>query len=137
MGYKTRFSGELKFNKELSTKELAKVKTFLGEDCRQHPEWGDHDLYWIDLDFTKDFSGIEWKCEDGDSYGMVECVNVIIANMRKEFPDFGFQGKMIAQGEDIDDRWMLVIENSIAVKKDFDANITCPNCGHHFKSENL
>lgn len=135
MGYKTRFSGELKFNKELSTKELAKVKTFLGEDCRQHPEWGDHDLYWIDLDFTKDFCGLEWKSDDTDSYGMVECVNLIITNMRKEFPDFGLQGKMIAQGEDIDDRWMLVIENGIAVRKELDSEITCPKCGCKFNPE--
>lgn len=132
MSYKTKFSGELKFIKELSVKELAKVKSFLGQDCRQHPEWGGRDLYWIELEFLNDFSGLKWSETEGTSYGMVNCVNLIITNMRNEFSDFGLTGKLIAQGEDVDDRWMLVIENGMAVRKDSEMNIICPKCGHHF-----
>lgn len=39
MGYDTQFDGILKFKNELTLPQLAKIRTFLGEDCREHPEW--------------------------------------------------------------------------------------------------
>lgn len=134
MGYKTKFSGELKFTKDLTVKELAKVKTFLGEDCRKHPEWESRDLYWIELEFLNDFTGLKWNNSEGTSYGMVECVNLIINQTRKEFPDFGLSGSFLAQGEDMDDRWWLVIENGQAIRRDFEIEVKCPHCGHQFNT---
>ena len=134
MGYSTDFEGELKFTEELKASQIAKVQSFLDEDCRDHPEWGNEDLYYVDLEFLPDYSGLKWNGAE-KTYGMVEIVNMIIRNMRTEMPSFGLEGKLLAQGEDVDDRWELVFENGIAVKKDLPQNgqkVVCPHCEQHF-----
>lgn len=134
MGYSTDFKGELKFTEELKASQIAKVQSFLTEDCRNHPEWGNTDLYYVNLEFLPDFSGLRWNGAE-KTYKMVEIVNMIIRNMQKEMPTFGLEGKFLAQGEDIDDRWELVIKNGIAVKKDLPhtgQKIICPHCEQHF-----
>jgi hypothetical protein len=137
MGYTTTFKGQLKFKNELNGKQLAKVKSFFGEDCREHPDWNCDGTY-IDLRFTDDFSGIEWDDSTEKNNGMVEHVNLIIAEMKKEYPDFELEGKLLAQGEDFEDRWMLVIENGIAVERKVEivgTKVTCPHCGEKFVLE--
>ncbi len=134
MGYSTDFKGELKFTNELTIGQLAKVNSFLQEDCRDHPEWGNKELYYVDLELLPDFSGLKWNGAE-KTYGMVEIVNMIILNTRKEMPDFGLKGKFLAQGEDIDDRWELIFENGLAIKKELPQKvdkITCPHCEQHF-----
>lgn len=134
MGYTTTFKGTLKFKSELSAKQLAKVKSFFGEDCREHPEW-DCEGSYIDLRFTDDFSGIEWDDATEKNYGMVEHVNLIIREMKKDFPDFELEGKLLAQGEEIEDRWVLSIENGIAIDKKIElkgTKVTCPHCDEQF-----
>ena len=39
MGYTTKFQGVLKFAKEPTIAELVKLKSFMGEDPDDHPEW--------------------------------------------------------------------------------------------------
>lgn len=138
MGYSTNFKGELKFSRELTASELAKVKSFLGEDVREHPEWKNNGLYYIDLELTDDFSGVKWDGSE-KTYGMDEAVNLIIREMRKEVPDFGFTGTLSAQGERFDDRWQLVINaNGLAEKQDIVLTgkiITCPHCEEKFELE--
>ncbi|HEX8575790.1 MAG TPA: hypothetical protein VF677_05810 [Flavobacterium sp.] len=136
MGYNTDFLGELKFTTELTGKALAKVKSFLGENCRDHPEWNSNGSY-IQLEFNDDFTGLKW---DGNekTYGMTESVNLIIRETKKEFPDFGLQGQFICQGEDIEDRWLLKIENGIAIEKKIEIKgekIRCPHCEEEFLLE--
>jgi len=48
MGYTTKFKGKLKFTTKLSPKQLTKIKSFLGEDCRNHPEWNKNNLTYED-----------------------------------------------------------------------------------------
>jgi hypothetical protein len=106
----------------------------LDEDCREHPEWGRADLTYIDLELLDDFSGVKWNGAE-KTYDLEEKVNVIIDEMRKEFPNFGLQGEMIAQGEDIEDRWSLLIENGRAIKRDVvitGQKIKCPHCDEYF-----
>jgi len=143
MGYSTNFDGVLKFKSVLTPEQIAKVRSFLGEDCREHPEWeGSRGLTYIDLKFlgrrnNEDFSGLEWNGSE-KTYQLVEKVNLIITEMRKEYPDFGLEGSILAQGEDIDDRWILSIENGLAVEKMLGIvgkEIQCPNCGNHFTLE--
>jgi len=135
MGYSTDFNGELKFTKELSASQLARVQSFLGEDCRDHPEWGQSlKLYYVDLELLSDFTGLRWNGAE-KTHGMVEVVNLIITNMRKDMPEFGIKGKLLAQGEDLDDRWELIIQDGMAVKKDLPQTgdkIFCPHCEQHF-----
>lgn len=114
MGYTTKFIGVLKFKNELTTSQLVKLHTFFGEDSRDHKEWGKQQFNYIDLELAKDSSGIQWDNSEKTN-GMTEAVNFIITEMKKEFPDFGLTGRMLAQGEEVGDIWHLVInENGIA-----------------------
>lgn len=134
MGYSTDFTEELKFTQELTASQLAKVKNFLGKDCRNHPEWEAPGLTYVDLELLDDFSGLKWDGSE-KTYDMVGLVNMIIRNMRQDMPEFGFTGKLLAQGEDIDDRWELLIEDGFAIKKDVPqtgSKVTCPHCEEHF-----
>jgi NAD-dependent DNA ligase len=137
MGYSTEFSGELTFTKELTAKQLAKVKSFLGEDCREHKEWGDTDLTYIDLELLDDFSGLKWDGAE-KTYDLVEKVNLLVKNVQKDYPDFGLTGMLSAQGEDPTDRWVLVMENGKAVERKSvvkGKKVTCPHCDEEFLLE--
>ena len=134
MGYTTTFSGELKFKNDLSNKALGKLKSFLGEDCRDHPEWGRTDLTYIDLELTDDFSGIKWDGSE-KTYDLVDKINLLITEMGKEYPEFGLEGELLAQGEDFKDRWMLVMENGEAKHREIKIvgkEVECPHCGEKF-----
>lgn len=139
MGYHTEFKGELKFTRDLKASELAEVSKFLGEDCRDHPEWkGTEDLTYIDLELTPDYSGLQWN--DGEkTYNMDKLVNVIIRNMRELGVIFGLTGRLVAQGEECDDRWELIIgDHGLAQKKEvaiIGKKIMCPNCEEYFVYE--
>ena len=138
MGYTTEFKGVLQFTTELKASQLAFLTSILKEDCREHPEWDAKGLSYIDLQLTADFSGIEWDGAE-KSYDMDHIVNVVIRLMRDKWPAFGLKGKFIAQGEDIDDRWELTIENNWAVRHDIvisGQKVTCPHCEEMFVLEN-
>jgi len=138
MGYNTEFRGELKFTKELTGSQLAVLSSYLGEDCRNHPEWGRSiGNYYVNLSLLPGFDGLEWDGSE-KTYEMVEIVNFIIDKMMEIMPDFGLTGKLLAQGEDIDDRWELIIKNNVAVKVDVKPSgtkIQCPHCGESFYLE--
>lgn len=138
MGYNTEFRGELKFTKELTGSQLAVLSSYLGEDCRNHPEWGRSiGNYYVNLSLLPGFDGLEWDGSE-KTYEMVEIVNFIIDKMMEIMPDFGLTGKLLAQGEDIDDRWELIIKNNVAVKVDVKPSgtkIQCPQCGESFYLE--
>lgn len=64
MGYNTTFKGSLSFTSDPTAKQMAKLKSFFGEDCRDHPEWGAREFTgYIDLRLTDDFAGVEWDDE--------------------------------------------------------------------------
>jgi hypothetical protein len=140
LGYQTDYKGKLLFTRELMAKELAFLNTMLGEDVREHREWGDlskydeNGLYYLEFKLTKELDGIEWDgAEKFDS--AVGSVNFLIDRMKTIAPDFGFKGTINAQGEDVDDRWRLAIENGKAIRVDVKPKgkkIKCPNCGESF-----
>jgi len=136
MGYSTEFKGVLRFTKELTREQLVKVKSFCGEDCRDHPEWEDAEgLAYIDLELSADFTGLKWNGAE-KTYNMVDVINLIIVNMKKDFPDFGLKGSLFAQGEEFDDVWRLCFnEDDFAEKEDIiitGKRITCPHCEEDF-----
>ncbi len=138
MGYKTTFKGEFKFTQELTASQLAKIKSFLGKDCRDHPEWNNTNLYRVDLVLLDDFSGLEWNDETEKTYSMVGLLNLIIDQMRKDMPEFGLSGKFLAQGEDIDDRYEIIIKDGRAMKRQViiaGTKIMCPHCEEYFYLE--
>lgn len=138
MGYTTTFTGELKFTHEPSVKQIAKLDSMFGEDCREHKEWNAPGLYYIDLEHNDDYSGIRWNGAE-KTYDLDGLVNVVIREMRKEFPEFGLSGTLIAQGEIADDRWQLVIGDDGLAKKVavhiVGTKVQCPNCEHKFYIE--
>jgi hypothetical protein len=138
MGYSTDFKGELKFATPISSEALGYLNGFLGKDRRDIGLGGDdiyaqgYSSYWyhVDYELLDDFSGIKWN-DSEKSYDMVGIANFLIDKMKEKYTDFGLTGKLIAQGEDIDDRWELVIENGRAVKKETRPSgsaIICPHC---------
>lgn len=137
MGYTTEFTGELKFTTELTGKQLAKVKSFLGEDCREHPEWGDTGLSYIDLELNDDFTGLKWDGAE-KTYDLEKKVNLLIKNVRKDYSEFGLTGQLLAQGEEVTDRWVLLMDNGKAVHRKSvikGKKVTCPHCDEDFMLE--
>lgn len=131
MGYNTQFSGELKFTAPMNSEHLRKIDSFLGEDCRDHPEWGADDLTYIDLGLSKEGTGLMWDGSE-KTYDLVEKVNLIIRKMQEDYPEFGLSGSLLAQGEDMEDRWLLVIEDGVAIHKEAKSvtkDLQCPHCG--------
>lgn len=138
MGYSTNFKGELKFTSPISSEALGYLNGFLSKD-RRDIGLGDDSLYakgygsyWyhIDYELLDDFSGIKWN-ESEKSYDMDGIANFLIDTMKEKFPDFGLTGKLVAQGEDIDDRWELTIKDGRAVKvetKPVGEAVICPHC---------
>lgn len=137
MGYTTRFTGELKFDPELTASQIVKLESMFQEDCRKHPDWdGGKGLYYIDLEFNDDYSGMRW-CAAEKTYDMEKLVNVVILEMRKKWPSFGVTGSLSACGEDIDDRWTLYIDekDGLAHKAKVlivGTKVQCPECEHEF-----
>lgn len=137
MGYNTRFTGTLKFTHELSVPQLKRLNEFFGEDPRDHPSWAAHrDIGYIDLKLAADYSGIEWDDGTEKTRGLEHAVNFILQEMRAEWPEFGLTGSLLAQGEDVEDRWQLVIgEDGQASKQKIavtGTRVKCPNCSHKF-----
>lgn len=136
MGYTTKFEGALKIVGDPTLSMIKELKKFLGEDTRDHEEWGDAgDCYYIQYELTEEMDGIKW---DGSEkfYGAVDAVNIITRNMRKTFPDFAFSGELLAQGEDLPDRWRLVMKDGVATHVDHPHAgkiVQCPDCGHEFE----
>ncbi len=138
MGYNTVFNGEFKFSKELTAHQLAKINLFLGEDCRDHPEWDSGNVTYIDLILLPDFSGIKWDDGCEKTYDMCKMINFIINEMQKTMPEFGLTGEFLCQGEEFDDRYKIVIENGFAVEVAEPLNgekIMCPHCEEYFLHE--
>lgn len=138
MGYSTDFGGELKFAAELRASELAFLQSILGEDAREHKDWNAGDVVHIDLELTDEFDGIKWDGSE-KTYAMVEAVNLVTRLMREKCPEFRLIGSLLAQGEDSEDRWMLVMgDDGIARKEEIrltGERIKCPQCGNTFRHE--
>lgn len=143
MGYSTDFSGVLKIKNDLTASQLRELNRILNSDTedlmKEFPEAfrGNNikakDAY-IQLELNQEFNGIQW---DGSEkcYYMTEVVNVVIECMKKTVPDFELEGSLLAQGEEPEDRWNLVIDEGVAKKIDTPPQgkkITCPCCGEKF-----
>ncbi len=137
MGYSTKFTGTLEFTCELTIPMLTKLQALCGEDPRKLGYPRERTGY-IDLEPTKDLKGLQWD-DSEKTYYLENSVNIVIAEMRKDFPEFGLRGELLAQGEEIEDRWRLVMEApDRAVKIEVPmagAIIKCPHCGEKFIKE--
>lgn len=141
MGYNTRFTGTLTFTCELSVPMLKRLNEFFGEDPCDHPEWGlGRDVGYIDLKLAPDYSGLQWDDGTEKTYGLEISVAMVVREMRKEWPQFGLRGSLLAQGEDVEDRWELVVNevSGFTEKRKVPipgTKITCPHCRRKFYHE--
>lgn len=131
MGYNTEFTGILKITCNLTDSDLLVLRSMLGADVREHPEWRDKKgLTYINLELTPSNIGLKWDGSE-KTYGMEDAVNLIIREMREKRPDFGLWGEMLAQGEEIGDVWRLKIKDGVAVKENVltrNLRNICPHC---------
>ncbi len=142
MGYSMEFSGELKFTKEPKVSMIAALKSMFNKDCRDHPEWEpdkySQHLYYIDLELTDDLLGVRFNGAEKTSLGPA-MINMVTDVMRFRFPGFQLSGELLAQGEDIDDRWRLVVDGdgkaSMVDWPKIGQKITCPHCEEVFMLE--
>ena len=140
MGYNTSFKGELKIVPELTATQIVYLKQFLGEDMREHPDWGKPtgDFFYINIELTKDYQHLKWDSSE-KTYDMCGQFNFIIDKMREKWPEFSLDGTIMAQGEEIGDWWELFIdENDYACKRIRilnDKKIKCPKCGEEFVAD--
>ena len=137
---------------------MAVLKQYFGADLRELTKEGgilkDHvdsgvrsqvdnllmeGFYHIDLEFSDDYSGLEWSGSE-KTYGMVEFVNLLICIMKKSWPTFGLTGSMNAQGEQVEDRWVLKMVKGVATKFETPptgTKIECPHCEESFYLEEV
>jgi hypothetical protein len=139
MGYNTIFRGELKFINPITVPQIAELNKILGEDLPNYLERQEYEFNYIDLVFTESFDGLRWNDATEKTYGLENAVNFLIMHMRKQWPDFGLSGKLDAQGESPDDRWVLTImENGAASKVPIEkvgTKVICPKCRCSFTVE--
>ena len=119
MGYSTNYDGVINFNHTITVPEIAKLETILGEDVRDHPDWGEQDFYFVDLCLTDDMIGLVWS-NDEKTHSMKEQIEMIINIMTKEFPLFSLSGSMKAQGEEINDRYLIEVTNNVVTEIELD-----------------
>ena len=131
MGYTTTFSGVLSFKDEPTVAQLRALKSMYGVDSREDERAPDDaEWYYCDFQVTDELDGIEW--DGGEKfYGTVECLNWMLRIMRAEWPDFGLVGEIHAQGGDVEDRWVLKIQDGVAVRVENPRDgrkVRCPDC---------
>lgn len=136
MGYTTDFIGEIKPDRELTASQISLMQKLFNFDPRGGDYSADspYSFYYIDLGFNEDYSGFLWNGAE-KSYGMVEQVQYVIDEFRKEFPEVNFNGEFMCQGEEYDDRWKLVVKNNEAKKIPIvlkGKKTICPVCGEEY-----
>jgi len=113
MGYTTTFKGSIKIEPPLSWQEANKINSFCNgrQDERSSTK---HPGIWCD--YTCTTTEIKWNGSE-KSYDMVQWMEFLIMEF---FRPFGrkLDGQMEAQGEDFNDRWLLVVtDNIVSVKR--------------------
>lgn len=113
MGYTTRFKGEIKIDPPLSPEEVTALNTFADDrhgDGDVYPGFPSFYCQWVS---KKDGTAIVWDC--GEKFYEAEAwMNYIINHFLAEAHTLN--GEIIAQGEDVDDRWKLVVKDNVVTK---------------------
>ena len=119
MGYSTYFTGVLKFKEPITKEQEALLDDISGIDYRDgHPFFGVDcpNISYIDFVITENKLGIEHRGAE-ESYGAVEQVNFIIDVMKSRYTNFTLEGGLIAQGEEVEDVWKLLIKDGKAIEE--------------------
>jgi NTP pyrophosphatase (non-canonical NTP hydrolase) len=117
MGYNINYVGELQFSDGLSDEEINKISIFLGCEMSDFPDYGIFDFYSIDLKFTDDFSGLTWDYSE-KSHFMDKQINFMLDRIKEINPDLTLEGEFLCQGENITDRFKIVVSDGEAVREE-------------------
>lgn len=133
MGYNTEYVGNLKFTKELKTSELAYLNSLFDWDETIE----ELDNGYVALELLPNFTGIRWN--DGEkTRNMAQILNYVINKMRLKMSGFGLEGEFLCQGEDVEDRYKIVIQDGVAIPRMFPhtgSKVQCPKCEYDFYFE--
>jgi len=134
MGYSTEYVGTIRI-RNLNLERVRILNQYLGKDKRDlDPSLGvpgvELPFNHFDLELTEELHGLRWNGSE-KTYGMREALNFL-----REVATLEFQGGdfMICQGEELEDRYMLiVINNEIQKHSAAPAGVLeCPECSHRF-----
>lgn len=135
MGYSTDFHGKLEIEPPLNEAEIAFLTRFFDADQSRDRQWGNSDLpeyidftppdysNYCDLTVTVDGKYLQWNGSE-KTYQLEQWVQIVIdhflspnAKAKEKFPlleaNHIVNGTLLAQGEDIKDRWKLVVTNNV------------------------
>lgn len=134
MGYTTAFQGVLRFTAPLISEQRQALDALFLEDRRDHPEWDAPDTFnYVDLCLADHGKGIQWDETTEKTYGMVDIVNTVLRLLRSTWPEFGLTGRLLAQGDESNDRWYVVMgadgwAHRVSVASPAEQETTCPQC---------
>lgn len=124
MWYSTSYTWELLFNENISIQEIREVQKYLWENINSHPEWWykwKWYLWFIDLCINDTMTWLEWRVSEKSSL-MQDKVNFLIKKIREKFPHFTLSWGFLCQGENLLDRYRLMMSQWIKMER-FDINV--------------
>lgn len=111
MGYTTEFAGSITIHPPLSEEEAAFLREFARKDHRTENLPGNY-CQW---EPTHDGTALGW--DGGEKfYHSVEWMEYLIKMFLRS--NHVLNGVIDAQGEDMDDRWRLVVKNNVVTKQE-------------------
>lgn len=117
MGYNTDLKGEMKFSREITEDEQKYIAAMFQEDEFDDYITREKKPHYIQFGFNHDFTGLVW---DGSEkfYEIKEAMEFILDNVAGKLPDMKITGGFVCQGEDISDRYTLIIDGENVRKMD-------------------
>ena len=112
MGYNTEFIGSLHFNKPLSLKEKEHFDTFKNDmNNKNSSKYTKEDICFFEFDISNDNSYIYWDNTE-KPYDISAKLKLFIKFMLENNSDFELNGELLAQGENIEDRYKIIVNKN-------------------------
>ena len=109
MGYYTTYKGELKFNRELTAKDIAILNGYLGRKLGQ---------LTIDLEFNDDYTALR---HDGfeKTYDMADAINALMTRINMVIPGLQLEGELLVHIEEYGEHFTIRMIDGIAQETPF------------------
>lgn len=113
MGYTTEFTGKITITPPLPPKLVTQINSFCEERHEDGYSSSDSPSIWCDWAVDEDGSYISWNGNE-KSYEMSKWLPVLI---RKFMTGHCLNGRLLAQGEDGGDTWVLECKDNVVSKQ--------------------
>lgn len=129
MGYDTRFKGSIRIEPPADPTLMLAVNDYCRDENKERggrfPAFG-----WGDWVVSADGATIGHDSGTEKSYEMEAWLRVLIRDFLAPAGRI-LNGSMLAQGEDVEDRWnLVVVNNEVSRVDDKPKTIQCPECRH-------